>query len=449
MIRFSALKTALALCLTVLSVRAFAEPADSQSFKLTRNAKSELTMIGTLSKNLYRAEEYQAEYTVQIPYEVEEEYTVEIPYIVNVPYTEYVTDYRSEYVCHDVTKYRSEYVCHDVTKYRNEYSCHDVTNYRQECHNEVQCYLVPGTPTCHEVSECGTNVQGEPICKTRTVCEDGSSTQRCEDHQVCQSVPYTDQQCSNTEVPYTDRECSNEQVPYTDNECGYEQVPYQREVSGFRDETRYRTETRTHMVTKYREETRCCETKTRQVFDKQLQYQVSVHFPQNAVLGANDKEEMNINLDSATVSSAQVSLQSVDTIWGYSIKSQTVTGATIDVVLEAKAQFDASNAGEASIKNAVLNWAPTVNYFQFSFIDSVKSSKVKTTFKVSLLDDKGKVLDEQKPVADANGQVNFLFKKPHDKKAGLKAVLQVTRTSNLLAGGTLNFQMEIQSRPVQ
>ncbi len=296
---------------------------------------------------------------------------------------------------------------------------------------------MPGTPVCREVTECGTNVHGEPICKTRTVCEDGSSSQRCEDRQVCENVPYTDQQCG------------YEQVSYTDNECGFEQVPYQREVTGYRDETRYRYETRTRTVTRYREETRCCETRTRQVFEKQLQFQVSVHFPQNAVLTAGDVEKLNIVLETATTKTATVSLQSVDTIWLYKIKSQTIVGAGINIELEATAQWDATTAGPASIKNAVLNWAPTVKRFQFSFTDSVKNAKITSTYKVTVLDDKGKKLEEQTPSADANGLVNFLFAKVKDKKSKIKAVLQVSRTGRPLVGSPLTFQMEVALRPVE
>ncbi|MCC2680170.1 MAG: hypothetical protein K0R29_2746, partial [Pseudobdellovibrio sp.] len=313
----------------------------------------------------------------------------------------------------------------------------DVTDYRQTCRNEVQCYLVPGDRVCREVTECGTNVHGEPICKTRTVCEDGSSTQRCEDRQVCSSEPYTRQ------------ECGYDNVSYTDRECGYEQVPYQREVTGYRDETRYRYETRTRTVTRYREEIRCCETRTRQVFDKQLSFQVSVHFPQNAVLTAGEVEKLNIVLETATAKTATVSLQSVDTIWLYKIKSQTAVGAGINIELEATAQWDATTAGPVSIKNAVLNWAPTVKRFQFSFTDSVKNAKITSTYKVAILDEKGKKLEEKSPVADANGLVNFLFEKVKDKKAKIKAVLTVSRTGRPLVGSPLTFNMDIALRPVE
>ncbi len=447
MIRFSALKTALALCVTVIAFQAFAEPAEVKNLKLIRDSNSAATLSGSVSKNLYRIEEYQAEYQVAIPYQVEEEYQIEIPYTVSVPYTDYVTDYRSEYVCNDVTKYRSEYQCRDVTKYRSEYQCRDVTKYRQVCRNEVQCYLVPGDRTCSEVTECGTNVHGEPICKTRTVCEDGSSSQRCEDQQVCSSEPYTDQECSNDQVPYTEQECENVQVPYSEQKCGYEQVPYQREVSGFRDETHYRYETRTRMVTKHRYETRCCETKTHQVFDKQLQFQVLVNFPKNAVLTENEKEEFTITLDSASVTSAVVSLQSKDTVWVYKIKNQAHSGAVITVDLEATTEFDSTNAGPASIKNAVLNWAPSVKRFQFSFTDSIRSQKVKTTYKVILTDEKGKK-EEIVPKADANGLVNFIFNKIKDKKLKVGAVLQVSRSGRVIPGSALNFEMPIALRPI-
>ncbi|MGZ3690083.1 MAG: hypothetical protein ACXVAX_01180 [Pseudobdellovibrio sp.] len=281
------LTSALVLCLGLTATTAFAqsEPTENPNMQVLRNANNGTSFNGSVSKNLYNSVTTQDHYTVQVPYEDTETYTVDVPYTVEVPYTDYVTDYRSEYVCHDVT------------------------NYRQECHNEVQCYDVPGNPTCHDVQECGTNVQGEPICKTRTVCEGGSSEQHCDDHQVCSNEPYTEQQ------------------------CGYEQVPYQREVTGTRTETRYNTETRTRTVTKYRDEDRCCQAVTHQVFDRQLQYQVQVHFPADAVLNSAQSETINFILDTATLKTAHVTMQVVNSVYRYVMTKQQVTGATISIDL--------------------------------------------------------------------------------------------------------------------
>jgi hypothetical protein len=375
-----------------MACHAFAEPDEVPVLRLNRTATSDLIMTGSVSQNVYHDEEYQDNYTVSIPYQEEETYQEAIPYTVSVPYTDYVTDYRTEY------------------------QCHNVTHYRQECHNEVQCRTIPGDRTCHDVTECGTNVHGQPICKTRTVCEQGSSQQRCEDHQVCRSEPYSEQECENV------------------------QVPYQRQVTGYRDETRYRYETRTRTVTKYREETRCCVTKTRPVFDKQLQFNVTVHIPENAVLAVGETEILNIVLEFADDHSATVSLDAPDTIWGYSIASQTVTGNNIDVVLAAKAQWDATSAGVISIKRPILNWAPSVKYFQFSFTDLVNSPKIKSTYKVTLLDLTGKKLDEKIPTADANGLVNFIFTGFRDQKTPVKAILDVSRNGSIIEGKSVTFR---------
>jgi len=398
-----------------MACHAFAEPAEVKELNIKRTATSDLTITGGVSQNVYHDEEYQDSYTVSVPYQEEETYQEAVPYTVSVPYTDYVTDYRSEYQCHNVTHYRQE--------------CHMVTHYRQQCHNEVQCHTVPGDQTCHDVQECGTNVHGQPICKTRRVCEQGSSQQRCDNRQVCNNEPYSENECSNE--------------PYSEQECGNVQVPYQREVTRYRDETRYNYVTKTRTVTKYREETRCCVTKTRPVFDKQLAFNVIVHIPQNAILAAGETEELNIVLESADDTTATVSLESVDTIWGYKIASQTVTGNNIDVVLEAKAQYDAISAGEASLKKVVLNWADSVKYFQFSFVDTVQSPKIKTTYKVTLLDMTGKVLEEKIPTADANGLVNFLFIKFRDQKTPVKATLDVSRAGIIIDGKTVNFHMEV------
>lgn len=428
MIRLKSLVTIIGFSMCLVSQQLFAqtEPVEKKVLNLVRTANSGTTLTGSLSKNLYRTETYDAPYTVEIPYEVDETYIEKIPYQVEVPYTEYVTDYRQEYVCHNVTRYREE--C------RNETRCRTIPGTPQ-CHNEVKCRTIPGRQECRNVEECGTNVHGQRICKTRRVCENGSSEQRCENERVCENGR-SEQRCENERV------CERE--PYTDQECGYKSVPYQREVSGVRTETRYREETRTRKVTKYRTEERCCKPKTRQVFDKQIAFQVAVHFPQNAILDINEIEQLKINLLSADEKTASVGLEAVNTIFGYKIAKQLATGANIDVELEVVPKFDLTNAGPDSIKTLMFQFTRDPKKFYLKVEDTIKSKHIQNSYKAIIIDEAGQVLEEQALTLDAEGNLIAQFLTVRDKKAKVKVRLQVLRSGAMVQNSQLGFEKLIE-----
>lgn len=306
---FSLFKNLFALTLFVFSlsenILAQALPAEKKIAQIVRRADSGQLLIDNLSVNLYKTITVQVPYMEQVPYQAEETYIETVPYQIQVPYTEYITDYRQEQRCNNVTRYR------------------------QECRNERQCYRDPGSgQNCRYVEECGTNVHGQRICKTRQVCTNNPPRERCDYRQVCYNVPYTDRECS------------------------YVQVPYQREVTRYRTETRYRQETRTRTVTRYRQEQRCCRPETQVVFDRQLQYQLEVHFPAEAILAPNQIETLNIILVSATEQSAQVQLQPLNTIYSYAIANQTVSGSIIRVELAATPKRTLSEPDLASLSDS-------------------------------------------------------------------------------------------------
>lgn len=331
MIRLSSLSKALLLsaCLVSGQLWAQSEPIENTTTTIQRNASSGNLLTGSVSKNIYKNVTVQEPYTIQVPYQATEEYTVDIPYqaqetyTIDVPYqtTETYTDYE--------TRYRNEYRCHNVT--RTRYECRNVTRYRQQCHNEVQCRTIPGQQHCRDVQECGTNALGQPICKTRRVCEGGGSQQVCENRQVCRQEPYTDRECGN--VPYTEQECRNEQVSYQEPVTRTRTVTKYRQETRTRTVTRYRQETRTRTVTKYREETKCCKAVNKTVFDRQLSFQVEVNFPADAILNPSQSESLNIVLVSADARSARVELAQVQSVHRYFIARQQTTGAVIRVDL--------------------------------------------------------------------------------------------------------------------
>lgn len=442
MIQFKKLLPVFVAAFTAFSVStpAISAPSEQTSQIITRTASNANQVTARLSKNLYRQEQVQVPYTVQVPYQVEETYTVDVPYTVSVPYTDYETEYRDEYRCENVTRYRDEQRCENVTRYRNEQRCENRTEYRNECRTEQQCYLVPGdSGQCRDVTECGTNAQGQQICKTRRVCDGGSGpTQRCENKQVCQQVPYTRNECRNVQVPYTDRECRTERVPYTDQQCGNVRVPYQREVTRYRNETKYRKENRTRTVTKYRDEQKCCKTETQTVFDRQLQFQVNVSFPQGAVLIGNETETLQVTLTSAQP--GQVSVVTVDSLYGYKVISQSQTGEVINVQLGLTPLFDASNAGVNSLRDLQVVYSPLLNQFVVSFKDSVNNVKVQTSSQIEVRDLATDALIEQDIASSlANGKTGLVVQTQIPSYSKIRAVVKTTRVGSVVANGQIQF----------
>lgn len=431
-------------------------PPETPSQLITRNSQNQNSITTRLSKNIFRTISEQVPYTVQIPFDETETYVEQIPYTVQVPYqdTETYTERipyteRVAYTDYE-TDYRDEYQCHNVTRYRNEQRCRNVTDYRRECRTERNCYLVPGEPgQCRNVEECGTNVHGERICKTRRVCDPGSGQQqRCENQQVCNNVPYTRQECSMEQVPYTDRECSNVRVPYQReitryrDEIRYREETRTRTVTKYRTETRYREETRTRTVTKYRTETRCCKTETRQVFDRQLQYQVTLQFPQAAQLTESESEKLSISL--VSTEPAQISITQNDSaLYGYKILSQNNSGEIINAELALKPLFDEQTAGMNSIQNLNVQYSHQTGLFQVSFTDKFNHPKVQTLSQIEIKDlITGSTIEETTAIALGNGLFSAVVKTALPINTKLKAILKVQRTGPVLQEGQISFIKE-------
>ncbi len=466
--QLTSLSRAIITTLCLISAQAYAQtPAEKTSAQIKRFATSGSSISAGLTKNTFRTEEYQAPYTVQVPYQATETYTVEIPYQVDETYSVQVpyqdTETYTENVPYTVnvpysdyeTEYRDEYQCRNVTRYRND--CSNVTRYRQECRNEQRCYLVPGGgQQCRDVEECGTNALGQRICKTRRLCSDGDSgtSQRCDTQQVCNNVPYTDRECR--DVAYNDQECSNVRVPYRREvtryreETRYRQETRTRTVTKYRNETRTRTvtktrtETRTREVTKYRSEEKCCVTKTRQVFDQQLSFNIEVVFPQEAQLAGNENETLNIKLVSADANSAQVQVDIVDSVYGYKVASQTSNGASIQVILALAPKYDLSNAGISSIKGLRIDYVASAQKFQVSFADSITSSRVQSSYSLVISDLATGVQIEELAVGSlANGQLGAVVNAALDSNAKIKATLKVKRSGILIANNEMAFETAV------
>jgi len=462
-----------AVTLLVAASSAFAAgasaPKETTSIQIKRTATTANPAVVTLTKNLFKTESYEDNYTVQVPYQAEEIYTVDIPYQVDEQYTVQVPyqvdEQYTEQVPYTVqvpytdteTTYTNEQQCNNVTRYRNEQQCHTVTNYRNECHSEQRCYIVPGDSGggCHDVQECGTNALGQQICKTRQVCDSqGSPQQRCDQQQVCNQVPYQDQQCNTVQVPYNDTECHMVQVPHTRQVTKYRDETRYRTETGTRTVTKYRTETRTRTVTKtrtetrtrtvtkYRDEQKCCVTKTRQVFDTQLSFQVTVNFPQDAVLTGKQSETITISLASADATTASVAVAvGKDAIYNYSIANQAVSGAGILVDLAVAPKFDISNAGPSTIKGLLVDYSTTFQKFRITFTDSFVSSQVTSQYTIDINDAATGDLIETVAVGkgDANHKFVTRITKTLDKHSKIVATVKIRRTSAQIANGVLDF----------
>lgn len=441
--RFFSCTRALIIISGLIAATAFAASAPSEvtSIALKRTATSANPAVVSLSKNLFKTESYEAPYEVQVPYQATENYTVEIPYQTTEDYTVQVpyqtTEQYTESIPYEVSVPYTDY----ETDYRYENQCNNVTRYRNECHNEQRCYIVPGdSGSCHDVQECGTNALGQQICKTRQVCGGGSGPQqRCDNQQVCNQVPYYEQECHQVNVPY------RREVTKYRNETRYRSETRTRTVTKHRTETRTRevtktrTETRQREVTKYRTEEKCCVTKTRQVFDRQLQFQVSVNFPQNATLADKEVETLTVSLVNEA---GQVSVIAKDTVYGYSIANQSVSGATVLVDLAIAPKYNLDNAGPSTIKDVLVDYSTTYKKHRITFSDSFKAAKVASAYEIVIADEAGnqiEVLAAGK--ADSKGKIVTRIATDLPKKTKIVATIKVKRVSQQILDGALEFSV--------
>jgi len=237
----------IALLLAVPLIPAIADQTESQ---ITRTKDKPGPLSAKLSETLYRTEEYQAEYTVQVPYEDTEIYTERVPYEAQEEYQDTEVYTENEYRCHNETRYEE--------RCSPEQKCH--TEHRRECRQEQQCENVPRRvceprERCENVprQHCEPKEHCENVprvkCENREQCSD-VPVQKCEMDKVCQDVPNStggttpvcrpemkchtehERKCANVPDCRTehDRQCR------TDNQCRTE---YERQC---RTENECRTE---------------------------------------------------------------------------------------------------------------------------------------------------------------------------------------------------------------
>lgn len=377
--------TTLCIFQALASVALAADPAQNTVLTLTRTADNAAEVQGTLTKNTYRQEPYQAEYTVQVPYQATETYYEQVPYTERVAYTDY-EDY-----------------------YEQERRCRTETSYERECHSDYVCGFAAAFSAPVEIDlksirpdpRPGDGPVVPPACRY---------VERCENRPVSREV------------------------------CGYESVRRQRPVTRYRDETRYRQEERTRTVTRYRNETRCCETRYRDVFDHQWSLPVTVRFPAQAVLLAGETETFTVEL-AGTEAQPDVNVSPKDTIFGYTVKLKDVKPGTALVEFALAPKFSAAQAGVGSVSQPTLE-VQAGGKARLSFTDKIRHSRVQTAYRATISDQATQqVLSVVEGAAGAANQVVLTPAEslPSDRPLAIR--LEVLRQGLVLENGQVAFEV--------
>lgn len=423
-------------------VWAASAPAEKISDVIQRQVgQQEISSL--LSRNIMKQVPYQAEYTEEVPYQTSETYYESVPYQDTEAYTDYESYYDTEYRCRTVSdtrrECRTERECRTVPgerQCRTEQDCRNTGGGRQ-CTPQQICENVGGGQRCQNVEECGTSATGQRICKTRQVCSNEPGRQQCRTEQRCHDVP-GQRECTPRQV-CTDtgsrQECSNQQrchdVPTTRQECRNEQVLKQRAVTKYRTVTRYRQEARTRTVTKYRTETRCCVTKYRTEFDRQLSLQVVIRFPAEAALNAGEAESFMLNL-SGDENQPSAKFGVASSIYGYRIADQRLNGQSYVITLALAPKYSAAQVGENSISNI------RVEAGEVRFLDSANLPRVSSVYQVQALQN-GQVIAIGQATAGASKEIAVSMDRMLDEESSYDLLIQVQRGGVVLAA-SVQFQ---------
>lgn len=366
--------------------------ADQSSSRLQRTPESGLELQVQLNKDMYRTEDYQDSYTVQVPYQDTETYYEDVPYTERVPYTDYEEYYENEYQCH--------------TEYDND----------RQCHQERVCRPVPGQERCETVQECGTNALGQPICKERKVCHTDPGREDCDYVERCENVSRPRQVCQNVSVRKT------------------------RAVTRYRDETRYRQEQRTRTVTRYRDEERCCVTRQRQVFDHSWAIPVKIVFPAGADLLAGEKETFVVEM-AGTEAAPDISFSVTSSVFGYTIARKDIKPGSAVLTLALVPKYKADDVGPAKIKDLKLAISKDGSA-QVQMTDTVRVPRVSSNYSVVIVDkETNQVMTQASAVAAADQKVAIAMPIALPTDRDLTAKITIDRAGIVLQGGKVSFDV--------
>ena len=388
--------------------------ADQSSLIVSRDSQNAKVVNLTLTKDVYRSEEYQDNYTVDVPYEDTETYTEQVPYQDTETYTEQEPYQESENVCHTQTDYERQ--C------RNEQVCHHVP--RRECHNNQVCHQIPHEQ-CEDHQVChGHDCHNERHCHT-------------EHHDEC----HNEEHCENRD----EQECHNEErcenVPHSHQVCQIETVTKYRNVTKTREVTRYREEQRTRIVTRYRQETRCCVTKTRDVFDHQYAASILVNFPVEASLSSNESETFLASLTDSDAS-ARLNFEPKNTIYGYA--PAAIAQRSIDhfeVTMHVVPKYTGADLGKNTISGLKLENIAAVSAHIY-FNDSGVLPKVNTNYQLQVLEPiSGKELANFQQASAGQTKIDFTIPAIDPSITSVLVKLAVARNGVVL-DGPVQFLLE-------
>ncbi|MGE3260153.1 MAG: hypothetical protein AB7K68_00080 [Bacteriovoracia bacterium] len=371
-----------------------AAPSERPSSDLTRTKTASDGLNAKLSKNIYRTEEYEANYTVSVPYEADETYYVSVPYQDTEDYWENVPYQTSEQVCTDNVSYRQE--C------RTERVCNNII--------DVSAKLLalmpdgpggpggpgrggpgggpgrgpggpggpggggwggghgpggpggpgggghgPGGPGGGPGHGGGGGWGGGPG-------HGGGGNPPPPPRPVC----HNEQRCT--------------QVPVHNRECHMQSVTRYRQERRTRTVTKYRDEARTRTVTRYRDEERCCVTKTRSVYDHQIAADVTFVFPAEATLEANEKESFRAVLES----DGDLKVKALKSIYSYSPLVSDLGGGKYSVEMKLVPTYAEDQLGLKTVGNLRLTVVGARSRLTFEDLGAV--NKTKTVYDLQLVD---------------------------------------------------------------
>ncbi len=390
----------------VASSAAHAAPTEVLQKTLERTATSGLILTTQVKKNVYRQEPYQANYTVEVPYQDTETYYVDVPYEVEESYTDYEDYYTTEYVCHSYVEYE------------------------RQCHSERRCNYSASTDILGSIierpREGGPGTYPEPKPEPRPSPRPEPRPEprpsprpeppRCHDEQVCDNVPVTKQR------------------------CGYEQVSHTRAVTKYRTVTRYRKEARTRDVTRYRTEERCCVTKYRDVFDHQWTIAVELVFPQGTELLAGEKEVFKVELNGSEAN-PEITVTPKETVFGYRVVDKRKSAGKMQIILEEIPRYKASELKEKTLQNflAVAN----EKGLSFRFHDNALFPRIESAFLVVVTErgsEKTVGTSELKVITqrEQSGSLNLAW----DLTKSYDVTLKVHRSGSVIAEKTVDFELK-------
>ncbi|MEN0059655.1 MAG: hypothetical protein AAGB31_12520, partial [Bdellovibrio sp.] len=311
--------------------------------------------------------------------------------------------------------YDREYICKTYTDY--ERRCHTVRECGKEANVGIQATVNPEDVISRErppgvgpepyPGNGGGGVRPDPRPEPRPPV--------CRDREVCENHPVSRQRCD------------------------WEQVYKTRPVTRYRTVTKYRKEARTRTVTRYREEQRCCETRYRDVFDRQWGLQVQVQFPAGVELLNNETETFKIDL-AGTEAAPDVVLTPVSTIFGYKILSKQINKGVATIVLGQIPRYKADDLKEKSLQAFVAT--PTREGLNYSFLDNGLLPRISSQHQLVVIETATQevvVQTELQSTADRSNSGSLLIN--WDYSRDYQVILKVQRQGTVIEGQAVQFEV--------